>query len=500
MRVCYDKRYETDGTGAFVDQHYGDTMRTFTHFIDGQSFAQADEAVFTTQTPHGTEPIAEIPLGTAQTVDAAVASNLAAFAAWRDTNPSKRGKLLIDIGRRLHEEAKFLGEIDNEQGGKPPFQGPTEAHGAADYFEYYGGAASIDMGEVVDIGTGTHTYVRREPFGAVGVITPWNIPLGQAARGIAPALAVGNVVTCKPSEYTSGSTVELARIAHECGLPPGVLNVVLGSGEQCGAALVAHPDVRKVAFTGSVRGGQEVGKAAAEKIIPVTLELGGKSANILFADADLEQAISGSVMAFAFNAGQVCSAGTRLLVERSIHDEVVSRLVDIARQTKVGPEPDARIGAITTPAQYERVRDFFAIAQADGAKLECGGPDERRDEWGEGRYIPITIYSGVTPDMRIAREEIFGPLLSVIPFDDEAQAIAIANDSDYGLAAGLWTQNLGRAHRVAAALEAGYINVNQWGATNYAPFGGYKKSGHGREKGIEALHHYTQSKTVNIKL
>ena len=336
----------------------------------------------------------------------------------------------------------------------------------------------------------------------MGAITPWNAPLNQAARAIAPALAAGNTIVAKPSEFTSGTTVELARLAHEeCGLPAGVFNVILGTGPECGAAIVSHPLVRKVAFTGSVRAGREIGRIAAERIIPLTLELGGKSPNIIFDDADRAQAIPGAVRAFCANAGQVCLAGSRLLVQASIHDAVVAGLEAAVKAIKVGPQADAIVGPITTQAQYERVRAYFDIARQDGARTVVGGELTKDPAWGQGWFVPPTVFAGVTNDMRIAREEIFGPVLVVIPFEAEADAIRIANDTDYGLAAGIWTQNRSRAHRVAAAIEAGQIYVNEYQAGGVeTPLGGYKNSGYGREKGIEALHHYTQLKCVTIKL
>ncbi|VWX62055.1 aldehyde dehydrogenase family protein [Sphingorhabdus sp. 109] len=475
-------------------------MKKFTHFIHGKPFADPKASIFVSNCPHSRRAVAEIALGDAETVDRSIRSNLEAFAEWRDVEPLRRGRILIDIGRKIRESADMLGKLDAEQAGKVPKQGPIEVEAAAQYFEFYGGLTTLDMGAVINNGSGYHAFTMRVPYGAIGVVTPWNVPLNQSARGIAPALAAGNVVTCKPSEYTSGTAVELAKIAVECGLPPGVLNVVLGTGAECGKALVSHPDISKVTFTGSVRTGQEIGHIAADRIIPLTLELGGKSANIIFEDADIDLAIKGSLAAFTSNAGQICSAGSRLLVARPIYDEVVKKIVVAARKLKIGSSDDADVGAITTEDQFRRIQGFFAIAEKDGARLECGGADMGEKDWGDGAYIPVTIYSGVTPTMRIAREEIFGPVLGIIPFDTEEDAIEIANDSDYGLAAGLWTENLRKAHRVAASIDAGYITVNHYDPCVLLPFGGFKKSGYGREKGIEALHHYCQIKSINIKL
>lgn len=475
-------------------------MQSFSHFINGNDFFDSAEGSLETIAPHTGKPIARIALGQAQTVDAAIQSNLGALTEWRALNPLSRGRILCELGRNLRGSIERLAKLDAEQAGKVPKQGPAELEAAAQYFEYYGGLATIPAGDVVETGPGFHSFSKRVPFGVVAVITPWNLPLNQSARAIAPALAMGNVVTCKPSEFTSGTAVELARIAIESGVPAGVLNVVLGTGTECGTALVSHPEVRKICFTGSVRAGREIGRVAADRIIPITLELGGKSANIVFDDADLDDVIPASLAAFTNNAGQVCTAGTRLLVQRSIHGEIVERMVAAARELKVGAGTDADVGAITTPDQLQRIHDYFDIAKEDGAKLEIGGQKQDTAPDTGGRYAPVTIYSGVTPDMRIAQEEVFGPVLSIMTFDDEAEAITIANGTDYGLAAGLWTNDLGRAHRVADALEAGYISVNHYSPSIFLPFGGFKQSGYGREKGIEALHHYCQTKSVNIKI
>jgi len=276
---------------------------------------------------------------------------------------------------------------------------------------------------------------------------------------------------------------------------------VTGLGPEAGAAVVSHPLVRKVAFTGSVRAGREIGRIAADRIIPLTLELGGKSPNIVFEDATFEDAVAGSLRAISANAGQVCSAGTRLLVQRSIHERFVTALAEAAQHIKVGPGADCTMGAIMTKGQYQRVRDFFEVAKQDGARLVTGGGDVRSDDWGNGWYVPLTIYADVSNNMRIAREEIFGPILSVIPFDTEEEAIAIANDSDYGLNSGIWTNDLSRAHRVAAKLEAGSVNINEYAHGDIElPFGGFKNSGYGKEKGTAALQFYTHLKTVRVKL
>ena len=477
-------------------------VTTWNNFINGASVEPSTGDYMETRSPVDGAPCGKVAKSADADVAAAVESAAEAQKEWAARKPIERGRILMKMSHYLRDNLEGFAATEMRETGKPAWQAPLEMTASADYLEMYGGLCNLHQGEKIDTGPGYHCYTVREPFGVVGVITPWNAPLNQMCRGIGPALVVGNTVVAKPSEFTSGATVKLAQAAVEhCGMPPGVFNVVLGEGPAAGAAVVQHEDVRKVAFTGSVRGGREVGKIAAERIIPLTLELGGKSPNIVFEDADLARAIPGSLQGFALNAGQVCSAGTRCLVQRSIYDGFVAGMKQAVESVKVGPEPDAMIGAIITRAQYDRVQSFFEVAEKDGAELVTGGAGVRKDSWGDGWYVPLTVYGNVNNSMRIAREEIFGPVLSIIPFDDEEEAIRIANDTDYGLASGIWTTNLSRAHRVASQLKAGSVLINEYMSGDVElPFGGYKNSGYGKEKGIEALHHYAQVKTVRIKL
>lgn len=473
-----------------------ETLERLDHWIDGRSVPAADDYLEITNPMTGS-PGLMVAAGTASDVEAAVAAAGRAARGWRDMAAAERGRLMIAMAQKIRENADMLAEMERADTGKPMPGARAEIEGSAAYFEFYGSLVYMPKGDVLDVAPDQHVFTKREPYGIVGVITPWNLPLNQAARAVAPALVAGNVTVCKPSEITSRTTVAMAQMATEVGFPDGVLNVVLGTGEAVGEAIVTHDRIRKVAFTGSVGVGRAIGRIAAERIIPLTLELGGKSANIVFEDADQDLAAAEAVKGFTLNAGQVCSAGTRLLVQRSIYDAFMAKVVAEAEKVK----PGEGLGPIITPAQFKRVQSYFDVAAQDGATCLTGGAVARVPDHENGFYVQPTVYGDVDNDMRIAREEIFGPVLVAIPFEDEADAIRITNDSEYGLIGTLWTRDVSRALRVADEIEVGQVFVNVWNTMSVqTPFGGHKNSGYGREKGIEAIHHYSHVKSVTIKI
>jgi aldehyde dehydrogenase (NAD+) len=471
-------------------------------FIAGAPHAHASGEYFATTDPATGEPLAKAARCQAEDVDLAVRSAADAFLRWQRVSPSDRGRVLMRIAAAIRENAAVLAHTETLDNGKPLSQAEADIEISARYFEFYGGLADKMHGSTIPLGHSHHCYTVPEPFGVTAHVLPWNAPLHQAARALAPALATGNTAVAKPAEATPLTCLALARLAVEAGLPPGALNVVPGYGREAGASLVAHPLVRKVTFTGSTRTGREVMRSAGDRLIPLTLELGGKSPNIIFADADLGAAVAGAWRAVNHNAGQVCSAGSRLLVEASVHDEVLGRLAEINARSTIGPgieDPD--IGALTTTEQLERVTGYIELGIQEGAEVVSGGDRPSEPRLQSGNFVEPTIFARVDNDMRIAREEIFGPVLCVIAFEGEEEAVRIANDSSFGLVAGVWTESLRRAHAVAAALEVGTVFVNDWFAGGVqAPFGGVKESGYGREKGVAAAWHYVQSKTVTVRL
>jgi aldehyde dehydrogenase (NAD+) len=479
-----------------VQQASGERRR-LDHWIDGASVAPRSGEYLETVDPMSGRPALRVASGGAEDVAAAVAAAKRAADGWRHFPAADRGRLMLALAQALRADKQRLAELEREDTGKPMPVALAEIEGSAQYFEFYGGLVYLPVGDVLDVAPDQHVFTRREPYGIVGVITPWNLPLNQAARAIAPALVAGNVIVAKPSEITSQTTIEMARLASEVGFPTGAINIVLGTGQAVGEAIVRHDDVRKVAFTGSVGVGQAIGRIAAERIIPLTLELGGKSANIVFEDADLETAARDAVRGFTLNSGQVCSAGTRLLVQRSIYERF---LAEVAKATET-VVPGENLGPLITPAQFQRVKGWFDVARQEGARVLAGGEVAEVAGSEGGFYVKPTVYADVDNSMRIAQEEIFGPVLVAIPFDTEEDAVRIANDSPYGLIGTVWSRDISRALRVADRIEAGQIFVNVWNTMSVqTPFGGHKHSGYGREKGIEAIHHYSHLKTVTVKI
>lgn len=472
-------------------------------FIDGRMVEEGNHSTFDSINPANGEVLTTIQAGGQSEIDDAVANAKAAFPAWRDLPGVEKGRIFLRIAEKIKENTERLVYLESLDNGKARMDAQFDVMTSARYFEYYAGLADKLAGETIPLGDTHISYTRSEPFGVTAHIVPWNAAFQQAARGVAPALLAGNTAVVKPAEDTSITTIELARICVEAGLPAGVFNVVTGLGKDAGAALVSHPDISRVTFTGSVPTGQEIMRASANTLNPLTLELGGKAPNIIFEDAKLEDAIRGAFFAININAGQVCAAGSRLLVHSSVHDQVVDKLVEMNSQIKLGPgiNESSQMGAITTAAQFEKIQEYLQIGRDEGAQVAVGGSRATGEDLDAGRFIQPTIFVDVKNSMRIAQEEIFGPVLSVIKFDSEEEAVEIANDTQYGLTAGVWTQNLGRAHRMAAQINAGQVNVNDFFAGGVqAPFGGFKQSGYGREKGVHAVSEYLQTKTVSMKL
>lgn len=454
--------------------------------------------------PFSGKAFARIPRGNAQDAHAAVEAAHAAFRhpEWADITATARGALLRRLADLIEKNADRLADIERSCNGKNITEVAGQARNVAQWFYYYGGLADKIEGAVVPINkSGVFNYVRYEPLGVVVAITPWNSPLALTSWKMAPALASGNTMVIKPSEYTSPPLLELAKLALEAGFPPGVINVVTGYGNEVGAALIEHKKVAKIAFTGGDFGGRVVAEAAAKNFKKVTLELGGKSANIVFDDADFEQAVKGAIAGIFGASGQTCMAGSRLLLQRTIHDKFVERLIEIVSEANIGDpaSKDTQVGPIATKAQHSKILEYIQIAKDEGATCALGGHALTGPQYGQGQFIAPTIFTGVSSHMRIAQEEVFGPVLAVIPFDTVEEALTIANDTEFGLAAAVWTQDLHKAIYCSDRLEAGTVWVNNYRSTSFTtPFGGYKNSGVGREGGVEAVKEYLQAKSVWI--
>jgi aldehyde dehydrogenase (NAD+) len=471
-------------------------------FIDGQSLASVGGGYFDSEDPYTGRVWAHVARGTRADVERAVAAAHAAgtSGAWPALTPSERGRLLWKVADALVANAPRLAEIERRDNGKLASEVVAQIRYMGDYFRYYAGLADKIHSDVVPTDKkGVFAYTRYEPKGVVAIITPWNSPLTLTSWKLAPALTAGCTAVVKPSEFTSASMVELAQIATEAGLPRGVLNVVTGFGPEVGEPLVLHPQVAHIGFTGGGAAGRRIYEMAARGFKTVTLELGGKSPNIVFDDADLDQAVKGVVSGIFAASGQSCQAGSRLLLQRTIHDRFIDRLVAFMRDVRLGDPalPDTQMGPIATRPQFDKILDYIRIAKEEGARCVLGGGT--RPDLGAGLFIEPTIFVDVRNDMRIAQEEVFGPVLAVIPFDDEQDAIRIGNDTCYGLAAAVWTRDLHRAMLLTEKLQAGTIWVNNYRATSFtSPFGGYKQSGIGRESGIHAVQEYLTTKCVWI--
>ncbi|HEY0809550.1 MAG TPA: aldehyde dehydrogenase family protein [Longimicrobiales bacterium] len=474
-------------------------------FINNEWVDAEDGTFFGTYHPATGELITEVPAAEAVDVDRAVNAARAAFndPKWRNMDAADRGKLLWRIADAMEARQQDLIRVEVVDNGKPLREAQIDLREAIDAFRYYAGWTTKLQGDTIPVRGNVLNYTLREPVGVVGAIIPWKFPLLMAAWKVAPALACGNTVVLKPAEQTPLTALELATVAAEVGLPPGVLNVVTGLGETAGAALVKHPDVDKIAFTGSTQVGKIIMRAAADSLKKVSLELGGKSPNIVFDDADVEAAVRGSFAAIYYNNGQCCTAGSRLLVHESVADQVVEKIAERAKKMTPGDplDPKTRMSPVISQEQLDRVLGYIEQGQREGAKLVTGGKRAAYNGAESGYWIEPTIFDQVRPEHVIAQEEIFGPVLAAVRFTDEEEAIEIANRTIYGLAAGIWTNNLKRAHRVAKRLEAGTVWINTYHPLDAAsPFGGYKQSGYGRELGAYALDLYTQIKSVWVDL
>lgn len=475
--------------------------KIYKNLIDGE-WIEA-KATFDVENPATRETVASVPKCTRAEVDQAVKAARVAFESgkWPKMAASQRGHLLFKVAELIRNNAEELARLESMSNGKPIRETRVaDVYLAADCFEFYAGMASKIVGETIPTPGNTFSYTLREPVGVVAQIIPWNFPLLMAAWKMAPALCAGNTVILKPASVTPLTALRLGELMQKAGIPKGVVNIITGPGGDVGDYLAKHPEVDKVAFTGETVTGRLIMQAASGTMKRVSLELGGKSPNIVFSDADIEKAVDGCLFGIFFNQGQVCCAGSRLFVEESIYDDFVKRFVEKAKSIKVGdPLDDAtQMGALVSEDQMKKVLEFIEVGQREGATLACGG-QQITDL--PGYFVQPTVFTNVTNQMRIAQEEIFGPVVSVIKFKDERDAIHQANDTIYGLASAVWTKDLTKAHRVAKAIKAGTVWVNCYNVLpNEAPFGGYKQSGIGRELGLHAMSLYTEVKSVIVDL
>lgn len=483
-----------------ADAAFASFPGTLTAVVDGSWTSNAGGALREYADPSTGKVIGRFEETTPDVVDAAIQSAHRAWQGdWARIAPADRGRILLRCAQAFRDNSAMFARLESLDTGKPVSQARSDVDVTIRYLEYYAGACDKIAGQTLSQPSGTFAYTVHEPYGVVAHITPWNAPLSQMMRGVAPSLAAGNAVVVKPSEITPLTTALAAMLMAEAGLPEGLCNVVLGEGPTVGQALVRHDLVQHIAFTGSVASGRIVGGAAAERIVGCNLELGGKSPTIVCADADLPRAAAAGALAVVRNSGQSCFATTRLLVDRRVHDEFVDLIAAQLEGLSIGPglqDPD--LGPLVSEKQRERVFALLDQARSDGARIVAGGTDGGLEA---GWFVTPTLVTDVTNDMRIAQTEVFGPVQSVLAFDDLDEAVQIANDTPFGLSAGVFTSDIGRAHRLASALHAGQVQINRYtGAGVEVPFGGYKQSGIGREKGMDALLHYSQVKSVIVAL
>jgi betaine-aldehyde dehydrogenase len=478
-------------------------MHAYQMLIDGEWTAARSGRTFEVRNPATDESMATVPDAASEDVDRAVKAARKAFdGGWRDVTGQERGRILFRLADTVRRESKRLASLETLNSGKPLAESEFDITDAATCFEYYGGLATKIHGEVLPVPDDALSLALKEPMGVAGQIIPWNYPLLMAAWKIAPALCAGCTSVIKPAEQTPLTLLRLARAFTACGLPPGAVNVVTGYGESAGAPLVTHRDVDKIAFTGSLEVGKSVLRAAADTLKKVSLELGGKSPNIFFADADFEAAVDGALFGVFINQGEVCSAGARVLVQRPIYKRMLDAMVEKAKRIRLGPGADreTKMGPLVSRAQMERVQRYQEIGRRE-ARLAVGGGRPADPALQRGYFVEPTIFYDVDNAAAIAREEVFGPVMAVIPFDDEAEALRIANDSDYGLAAAVWSRDIFKCLRMVKRLQAGVVWVNHMQPTFVeAPWGGYKMSGIGRELGPWGVEEYLQVKQVHINL
>ena len=490
-----------------TEQRAPDTSITATKMvIGGELVDAADGQTFQVSNPARGVVMATAPQGGKEDVDRAVKAATAAFedpTGWSSWSAAKRGRTLMKLSNLVKEHLEELAQLESRNGGKPISGARGEVLGASLVFEYYAGAANKVFGETIPVSKPGLDFTLREPIGVVGLIVPWNFPMLMASWKLGPALAAGNTCILKPASYTPLTAIRLGELALEAGFPPGVVNVVTGPGGTAGAALAAHPGVGKIAFTGETTTGQEIMRLASGTIKKVTLELGGKSPNIVFADADIERFAKESPYAVFDNAGQDCCARSRIFVQRSVHEQVVQLFAQATRNVKVGDPADeaTEMGSLISFKQRDRVLDYVGIGRDEGAELVVGGTAPEGEVFAGGAYVLPTVFDNARNDMRICAEEIFGPVVSIIPFDSEEEAVRMANDTPYGLSGSIWSRDIGRALRVARGVRAGVLSVNCNSSVHTeAPFGGYKMSGIGRELGMHAIDMYTELKNVYVDL